>query len=210
MCNCLFPYFPHHTDTAELCLNYYLLLLCFETVLGVLLSHFPSLVTSISPGFDLTDCISPSVLLPWQGQCIHEAGAEDTMWEGAWEAICMCLTSRMVICCLSHIFLFPLCPLKKPWFWMPIQAVQLCLTQGITPAGNTSSRYIAWMFSRESSLFLTFLLAQTACVLFSHISKASGKWDLDWRVKKGQLQSVLWNWWKPPSTPGKALDLFFS
>lgn len=78
MCNCLFPYFPLCTDTTELCL-YYLLLPCFGMDLGILLSRFPSLVTSISPDFGLLVGRSPPVLLLQPGQMSHGAGPEGGM-----------------------------------------------------------------------------------------------------------------------------------
>lgn len=136
MCNCLFPYFPLCTDTTELCLNDYLLLLCFQPILVVLLSCFPSSVTSIFPDFGLAVGRSPSIALLRRGQCSRGAGAQDGVGSGGtWEAARRCLRSRMVTCCLSHILLFGHCPLKEtPVFQRPTHVVRLCLAQDIIPA----------------------------------------------------------------------------
>lgn len=100
MCNCLFPDFPLCTDTTELCLNNYLLLL---PVVGVLLSLFLSLVTPISSEFGLKAVRIPCLLL-CEGSV--SVGLElRAAWAGG--------TSRRVICCLSHFSLFALYPLKE-------------------------------------------------------------------------------------------------
>lgn len=134
MCNCLFPDFPLCTDTTELCLNYYLWLL---PVVGVLPPHSPSLVSPISSAFGSRAVRIPSLLLCGEGSGSVGLEQRAARAGGTRQAAHEWLTSRRVICCLSHISLFALYPLKEtPVFQRLIPVFQLSLTGCVTSAAD--------------------------------------------------------------------------
>lgn len=158
MCNCLFPDFPLCTDTTELCLNNYLLLL---PVVGVLLSLFLSLVTPISSEFGLKAVRIPCLLL-WWGQCVRGAGAEGSMGrrdiqEGH----------------LLPVSLFPFCSLSSEGnlcFSEPDPCIPTVSLRGYyqcsRSAGNTSQD-VPWYLAEIICSFLPFHLLKHH-VLSSH------------------------------------------
>lgn len=134
MCNCLFPDFPLCTDMTELCLNYYLLPL---PVVGVFSSRFPSLVTPISSGFGWKAVRIAPLLLRGQGSASVGLEQRAARAGGTRQAAHKWLTSRRVICCLSHISLSALYPLKEtPVSQRLIPVFQLSLTRHITSVAD--------------------------------------------------------------------------
>lgn len=130
MCNCLFPDFPLCTDTTELCLHYYLLLL---PVVGVLLSRLPSLVTPVSPDFGSQAVRIPSLLLRGEGSVSVGLEQRAARAGGTRQAAHTWLTSRRVICCLSHISLLLFILRRKPLLFRGWSQCSNCLSQGISP-----------------------------------------------------------------------------
>lgn len=186
MCNCLFPDFPLCTDTTELCLNYYLLLL---PVLGVLLSCFPSLVTPVSPDFGLKAARIPSLLLRGRGSASVGLEQRAARAGGTRQAAHKWLTSSRVICFLSHIFPFALYPLKEtPVFQSMIPVFQLSLTGHNTSVADPQEilpRTFPGCLAESICSFLPSPLLKQH-VLSSHTPPRQQKPDLDWWVEKGE------------------------
>lgn len=134
-CAIVYSLTSHYAQTqTELCLNYYLWLL---PVVGVLLSCFPSLVAPMSPAFGSKAARTPSLLLRGEGSTSVGLEQRAARAGGTRQAAHKWLTSRRVICCLSHISLFALYPLKEtPVFQRLIPVFQLSLTGCITSAAD--------------------------------------------------------------------------
>lgn len=184
MCNCLFPDFPLCTDMTELCLNYYLLHL---PLVGVFLSCSPTLVTPISRGFGWKAVRIPPLLLRGVGLEQRAARAGGTR-----QAAHKWLASRRVICCLSHISLSALYPLKEtPVSQRLIPVFHLSLTGHVTSVWDQQeilSRTFPECLAEIVCSYLS-LCSNIMCFLLT-LLQGSKIPDLDWWVEKGEGQIV--------------------